>query len=279
MFLLCIAIDPCYIAEIAPQQLRGELVSWAEAGVAVGVVLGFSSSLVMYAINGGEDGKVISNDVQWRIMLALGAVLPMVMLVLVAKVMPESPRWLLAKQQDDKAREVLQRIYPTVGTQGVNVIVEEIHESLELEEQAAQAVGWAAILWKPSPAVRRMLLVGVGIAIIQQAVGIDSVMFYLMFVIQGSGIQSDIGQILALILLGTVKLVFVFVGAKLFDRAGRRPLLFISLIGTYAYIYLRLTFLHFTFSHFCFLFIWHAMLFEKRQQNIFYNIRMKHFYN
>ena len=76
-----------------------------------------------------------------------------------------------------------------------------------------------------------MLVVGVGIAIIQQAVGIDSVMFYLMFVIRQSGIKSPIHQIYALIVLGTVKLAFVFVGAKLFDSKGRRPLLFLSLIG------------------------------------------------
>lgn len=76
-----------------------------------------------------------------------------------------------------------------------------------------------------------MLMVGVGMAIIQQAVGIDSVMFYLMFVIRQSGIQSQLHQIMALIVLGTVKLAFVFVGAKLFDRLGRRPLLFASLLG------------------------------------------------
>lgn len=76
-----------------------------------------------------------------------------------------------------------------------------------------------------------MLLVGIGIAIIQQAVGIDAVMFYLVFVIRQSGITSELGQIMALCILGTVKLVFVFVGAKLFDKVGRRIMLFISLLG------------------------------------------------
>lgn len=87
----------------------------------------------------------------------------------------------------------------------------------------------------PSPAVRRMLLVGIGMATIQQAVGIDAVMFYLMFVIRGSGINTELGEVSALIVLGLVKLVFVFVGANLFDQLGRRPLLFASLCGMFSF--------------------------------------------
>jgi MFS family permease len=56
-------------------------------------------------------------------------------------------------------------------------------------------------------------------------------MFYLMFVLKQSGVTSDLGQDLALIGLGTVKLVFVFVGARNFDKVGRRPMLFLSLGG------------------------------------------------
>jgi MFS family permease len=256
------AIDPMYIAEIAPPHCRGELVSWAEAGVAVGVVLGFASSLL---------------GVGWRAMLSLGALLPFVMIVLVIFVMPESPRWLVEKNMEPQARLVLAKIYPpeeepilftqikdhdedgddndaridvadtamsesskktgasasgttTTNMNNIDKVISDIHDSLELEQAAASAVGWGAIL-RPSPAVRRMLIVGVGMAIIQQACGIDAIMFYLMFVIRQSGIQSDSGQNTALIGLGIVKLLFVFVGAKLFDRLGRRPLLFTSLLG------------------------------------------------
>ena len=109
----------------------------------------------------------------------------------------------------------------------------DVEEVVELERAAAHAVGWSAILLRPAPAVRRMLLVGVGIAVLQQACGIDSIMFYLMFVIRQSGITGRTNQSLALILLGTVKLAFVFVGARLFDEKGRRPLLFTSLIGAF----------------------------------------------
>jgi sugar porter (SP) family MFS transporter len=220
------AIDPMYISEMAPPSHRGELVSWAEAGVSLGVVLGFLSSLFFWNFNDDPN--------QWRYMVGLGAFLPLVMLVLVWKVMPESPRWLLTRNEPkctEEARAILERTYPVATN--VDQVMEDIQESLEIEQAASQVVGWKSLLCFPSPAIRRMLVVGVGIAIIQQAVGIDAVMFYLVFVIRQSGITSDVGQLVALIILGTVKLLFVFVGAKLFDRVGRRIMLFISLIGAY----------------------------------------------
>jgi MFS family permease len=255
------AIDPMYIAELAPAHVRGALVSWAEAGDALGVVLGFATSLV--------------TD-NWRIMMALGATIPAVMLYVSNFVLPESPRWLLRNGQELAARAVLARtiLVTTTNTTTtttttvctgsstdeddtnssggggeqerqrkeqeqddetketiVDGMINEMKQSLEYERASSESVGWEAIFIRPSPSVQRMLLLGVGIAILQQAVGIDSIMFYLMFVIQQSGITDVTHQTIVLILLGVVKLVFVFVGARLFDESGRRPILFTSLVG------------------------------------------------
>jgi MFS family permease len=102
-----LAIDPLYIAEVSPASRRGELVCWSEIAINVGIVLGFASGIFLYPIP--------NEDLQWRIMLSLGAILPMVMIVLVLRIMPESPRWLIAQNRIDEARDVLQCIYP-VGT-------------------------------------------------------------------------------------------------------------------------------------------------------------------
>ncbi|GAX12796.1 hypothetical protein FisN_15Hh275 [Fistulifera solaris] len=214
------AVDPMYIAEISPKHVRGRLVSWAEAGVALGVVLGFSSSLVFYAVE--------NVATKWRCMVGAGMILPIIMVLMVAfGFLPESPQWLISQNQESAARVVLERIYPS---DAIDDVVDDIQSSIELERQSSNAVGWNAI-FAPSPAVKRMLMVGIGMATIQQAVGIDAVMFYLMFVIKGSGIATELGEVAALMVLGLVKLVFVFVGANLFDRVGRRPLLFVSLCG------------------------------------------------
>lgn len=91
-----------YISEIAPAAHRGALVTWANVALNMGVILGFLSGIVFAGID---------DAVQWRYMLGAGAFLPLVMIVLSIFVMPESPRWLVQKQQHDKAAEVVQRIY------------------------------------------------------------------------------------------------------------------------------------------------------------------------
>jgi hypothetical protein len=110
--------------------------------------------------------------------------------------------------------------------------VQDIKDALERERIAEQAIGWNMILF-PTPAIKRMLIVGVGAAVSQQAVGIDAVQYYLIDVLRESGIQSEKAQLGVLMLLGVLKLMFVVVGSKLLDRRGRRPLFFVSLIGMF----------------------------------------------
>jgi MFS family permease len=107
-----LAIDPMYIAEVSPASRRGELVCWSEIAINVGIVMGFASGIFLYPL---------PNHQQWRIMLSLGAILPMVMIVLVLRIMPESPRWLIAQNRIEEARSVLKRIYP-VGTSVLSMI-------------------------------------------------------------------------------------------------------------------------------------------------------------
>jgi MFS family permease len=103
-------------------------------------------------------------------------------------------------------------------------------EALEREQAAGKALGWDIVLF-PSPAFRRMLLVGVGVAVGQQAVGIEAVQYFLVYILDESGIKTRAGQTGILLFLGLVKLAFIVVGGKLFDRRGRRPLFFVSLCG------------------------------------------------
>ena len=76
-----------------------------------------------------------------------------------------------------------------------------------------------------------MLMVGVGSAIAQQAVGIDAIQYYLIDVLEEAGIDSERGRLAVLVLLGVLKLLFVVVGGRLFDRTGRRLLFFVSFSG------------------------------------------------
>jgi MFS family permease len=69
----------------------------------VGIVLGFFSGLLFYNMD---------DNVEWRVMFLCGAILPAIMIVLVRTIMPESPRWLVDKGQDEEAKLILQQIYP-----------------------------------------------------------------------------------------------------------------------------------------------------------------------
>ncbi len=161
-------------------------------------------------------------------MFSLGAILPCFVIYFSTFVMPESPRWLVAKNREREAREVLQMIYP--DGYDVGVIVTEIKDTIEKESIAEHAVGWDVILF-PSPAFKRMLMVGVGTAIAQQAVGIDAIQYFLVYILSESGIESRNAQMLILVVLGLIKLGVIVIAGHLFDRKGRRPLMFVSLLG------------------------------------------------
>ena len=214
-----LAIDPLYISEVTPAKHRGELVTWSEIALNCGIVFGFSTGLFL---------SNMADDREWRVMFMLGGIMPILMIIVVFTIMPESPRWLVQKGRDTDAMIVLQQIYP----EGYNVepVLADIKESIERDTTARLSVGWD-FLCSNAPALRRMMIVGVGTAIAQQAVGIDAIQYYLVDVIKDSGVESKEGQAVVLMILGGVKLLFIFVGSKFFDKSGRRSLFFVSLSG------------------------------------------------
>ena len=221
-----LAIDPLYIAEVSPAKYRGELVTWSEIALNIGLVFGFSTGLFMGSLD---------DNIEWRVTTLLGCFMPIIMIVLVFTVMPESPRWLVSNTRVEEAKEILTKIYP--DGYDIEPVVQDIQESISRDAAAEKAVGWAAIL-RPTPAFQRILMVGVGVAVGQQAVGIDAIQYYLLDIIQESGIDSKERQSLVLVLLGVIKLIFVFIGGKCFDRRGRRLLFFISLTGMIGSLFL-----------------------------------------
>lgn len=214
-----LAIDPMYISEVTPANHRGELVTWSEVAMNVGASLGFSSGWWFSDLPDGQ---------QWRAMLLLGAVMPTLMVIVCLTIMPESPRWLISNRRDTEAVRVLKKMYP--DGHDIPSVVQDIKDADRRDRKTSMAVGWYFIA-SPSPAVRRMMLVGVGAAVAQQLVGIDALQYYLVDVIANSGIQSKQTQSLILMMLGLIKLAFVFVGGKTFDLNGRRIGLTVSLVG------------------------------------------------
>lgn len=88
---------------MTPAAHRGQLVTWSEMAINVGIVLGFLSGIVFYEV---EDNK------EWRLMFGMGAILPIILIIVSQTVMAESPRWLVSKGREEEAKAILQRIYP-----------------------------------------------------------------------------------------------------------------------------------------------------------------------
>jgi MFS transporter, SP family, galactose:H+ symporter len=201
-------IVPLYIAEVAPYDIRGALVSLNQLAITIGIVVSYMVDLV-FAPSGG-----------WRWMLGL-AMVPSIILAIGMYFMPPSPRWLLSKGFEDKAIKVLQKIR---GTTHVSGEVKEIEETLLLEKEGK----WSDLL---DPRIRSALIIGIGLAAFQQLTGINTVIYYAPTILEFAGFQSASVTITATIGIGLVNVLLTIVSILLIDRIGRRPLLIVGITG------------------------------------------------
>jgi SP family galactose:H+ symporter-like MFS transporter len=204
-------IVPLYIAEIAPPDTRGALVSLNQLMITIGILLSYIVGVAFTPIEG------------WRYMFAV-AVVPALILGIGMFTLPESPRWLVKNGKLDKARSVL--LLSRVEA-GVETEMQQMEEIERIERQQAQ-VGYKELL---APWIRPALIVGVGLAIFQQVTGINTVIYYAPTILEKVGFSAG-GAIAATALgVGAVNVGFTILAVYIVDRVGRRPLLLIGLIG------------------------------------------------
>lgn len=210
------AVAPVYISEVAPPDLRGSLVTFFQLAVTIGILVAY---LVGYAFTDVGDG--------WRWMLGLGAVPAIAMGIGIIR-LPNSPRWLLMEDDVEGARKALAMVRPA-GVQAIELEIGEIQSSM----------GGDTGDWKDlrKPAVKAALLVGIGLAILQQITGINTVIYYAPTIIQSTGIDSASSAILASLGVGITNVLMTVVALRLLDRVGRRTLLFIGVSGMSASLF------------------------------------------
>ena len=212
-------LSPMYIAEIAPAQMRGKLVSMNQLTLVVGILLAqYINWYLVRNLPAGSTDEFIQNSwygqTGWRWMFALTAI-PSALFFIGMFFVPESPRWLAKNGRPDAARAILKKIG---GDTYATAALAEIEATLVNE---TVRVDFRELF---QPRLRRVLLLGLGLAVFQQWCGINVIFNYAEEIFRSAG--YDISSVLKNIAwTGSVNMVATIFALGTVDRFGRRPMM------------------------------------------------------
>ena len=219
---LASAICPMYIAEVAPSNIRGTLVSWNQFAIIFGqlvvyfvnfIILGENANPIIEAmkvLNADEAAWTISTG--WRYMFGSEAVPAGLFTILICFV-PETPRYLVMAGRDDKALAILQRI------NGLSVGKEILSEIKNTVTEKTERLFTYGVL---------CIFVGIMLSVFQQAVGINAVLYYAPRIFGDMGMTDPMVNT---VVMGVVNILFTLVAIFTVEKWGRRPLLITGSIG------------------------------------------------
>lgn len=196
-------ICPMYIAELSPPSTRGKLVSCYQLAIVSGILLA-------YCCNYGLSGL---GQQSWRWMFA-SQVLPAVLFGATLMLVPDTPRWLIGRGRVKEALAVLLKIY---GSERSQQVMLEIQNSYQ-----PQTKNKSPRLF--SPRYRKVLIIGILIAIFQQVTGINAVLYYAPELFARTGLDAS-SSLLQTIGIGAVNVLATFIAIFLVDRLGRKAFL------------------------------------------------------
>jgi SP family arabinose:H+ symporter-like MFS transporter len=201
-------LAPLYIAEIAPEKIRGRLVSLYQLAIVTGILVVFFVNMLIQ----GSGDEVWNTTRGWRWMFA-SETLPAVVFGLALMLVPESPRWLMKAGRKQEAEDILTR---TVGREQAEQEIVMIASSMEKEE------GRISELFHKG--FRTPLIIGIMLAVFQQLSGINAVMYYSTEIIESTGVSSN-SAFMQTVAMGVINLLATFVAIGIVDRVGRKVLL------------------------------------------------------
>ena len=209
-------ISPIYIAEVAPAPIRGRFVSLNQLTIVLGILAAQVANwaIARYFSIGGEMLNPRSLEWAWRWMFWVGA-LPAMLFFVASFVIPESPRWLALNGKTEAARRIFHRIggeeYAANALQDIARLRNERNERMSLRQIV-------------HPSVRRVLVLGVVLAVFQQWCGINVIFNYAHEIFSAAGYAvSDV--LMNIVVTGVTNVVFTLVAVYTVDRWGRRALM------------------------------------------------------
>lgn len=247
-------VSPMYIAEVAPSAKRGALVSWNQFAIIFGMLVVYFVNYSI-AMNGNTEWL---NNIGWRWMFA-SELIPASLFLILLSFVPETPRWLVMNEKDDKASGILTRL---MGKTEALKELKDIRESLSMDIkhslrpyyvflsiwiglflliylllknigntnafEIALIGSFLVTLVSPIKAFGlRIILVGVLLSAFQQFVGINVVLYYAPEIFKDMGSGTD-SALLQTIIVGIINLSFTVLAILTVDKFGRKPLLIIG---------------------------------------------------
>ncbi|HKM97360.1 MAG TPA: sugar porter family MFS transporter [Buttiauxella sp.] len=194
---------PLYLSEIAPEKIRGSMISMYQLMITIGI-LGAYLSDTAFSYSGS-----------WRWMLGV-ITLPAVILLVGVFFLPDSPRWFAAKSRFHDAERVLLRLRDTRAE--AKRELEEIRESLKVKQS-----GWS--LFKDNSNFRRAVFLGILLQVMQQFTGMNVIMYYAPKIFEIAGFTNTTQQMWGTVIVGLINVLATFIAIGLVDRWGRKPTL------------------------------------------------------
>ena len=239
---LASSLSPLYIAEMAPAQQRGKLVSLNQLTLVCGILLAqVVNWLIAKPVPADASASYIlqswNGQIGWRWMFGVTAI-PSILFFIAMLLVPESPRWLAANGRIDMAEAILRRI-------GGSAYSEEVSREIQDSLRKGSARNSFGSLFEKK--LRKVLALGVFLAILQQWCGINVVFNYAEEVFAAAGYQvSDL--LFNIVVTGAVNVAFTILAFRVVDKFGRRKLLLFGSLGL-SVLYAVLGFLYYRHSH------------------------------
>jgi SP family xylose:H+ symportor-like MFS transporter len=207
---LASAVCPMYIGEIAPADIRGNLVSWNQFAIIFGM-------LVVYFVNWGiARGQSLEwiDSIGWRRMF-LSEAIPAGVFGILLFFVPESPRYMVLTGHHDAALHILTRIN---GADRAKEIFNEI--KITVEKSSGRIFSYGKIV----------IIIGILLSVFQQFVGINVALYYAPRIFESMGAAKD-SSLLQTVVMGFINVIFTVVAILTVDKWGRKPLLMVGSIG------------------------------------------------
>lgn len=212
---ISVVIGPLYIAETAPENSRGKLVTCFQLAITLGIFFSYALNLI---------NASLVTQLSWRWMFAAGLI-PSTLIFIGAFFLPESPRWLCSKKKHKEAEVVLQQLH---SKSQASKALKEIEFTIKKEKKTSL---WKALFTKQ---IRPVLALGILLFFFQQLSGINVIIYYAPIIFQKMQLGSHLVTLLATVGIGAVNVLATFIAIRFVEKIGRRTLFIWGFAGTAA---------------------------------------------